>query len=327
MKPTTTAALATGVLPQSTHFSVRSRISRKLRSAVGALIAVIMSTSLGAFGGYSIGVNDVSVETVVHSGQESEAQLFYAGPSGEFSEETAARAPIHMGSNRVRFPSETPEQRESIVHRLAPCTCSGLAVGRVGLRSPFAYEPVTLDRWTTGGGVEASVTDSTMVSVISKPETLDPQTLFYMDIPSFVRQSPRIGGPLGGAMSLLALSGRLFVTQRFGSRFPAVSTSAGLRRPASHTLGPWIAGLALVGTGLGIGHITAGAMAMGVTIDGGYHRGHSQSYLDGRNHSSPSYGPVAAWSEQAVTIALGNAVVGAVSGGQTPSAPGDARKA
>ena len=276
-------------------------------------VGVVIATMLGAVAGAFVGTRQVSLETVVHSWQESEAQLFYAGPYGEFSEETALRAPIDMGSNRVRFLLETPEQRESIVHRLDPCTCSGLAVGRIGLRSPFAYEPVTLDRWTTAGGAESFVIDSTMVSVISKPETLDPQILFYLDIPSFVRQSATIGGFLGGAITLLALSGTLFVIQRLRSRFPALSTPAGLRRPASHKLGPWVAGLALVVTGLGIGQAAAGAIATGVTIDEGYHVGHLQNYLDGGNYSSASYGPAAALVGHAVNIALGNEILGTVS--------------
>jgi hypothetical protein len=285
------------------------------RSIISGL-AVILLTGVGALTGYSIGASAVSVETVIHSWQKSEAQLFYAGPYGDFSEESAIRAPIDMGSNRVRFPLETREQRESIVHRLDPCSCSGVAVGRIGLRSPFAYEPVTLDRWTPGGGAESFVLDSTMVSVISKPNTLDPQILFHLDIPSFVRQSATIGGFLGGAITLLALSGTLFVIQRLRLRFRAVLTPAGRRRLASHNLGPWVAGLALVVTGFGVGQAAAGAMATGVTIDEGYHVGHLQNYLEGGNYSSASYGPAAALVGHAVNIALGNEVFGTVSSDQ-----------
>ena len=102
-----TAALASAALPDHSKVVGRSRISRKFRSAVGATVAVIMSTALGAFGGYSMGTNDVAVEAVIHSWAQTDSQLYFAGPLGEFTEESSIVGPVDIGANRVRFPVRT----------------------------------------------------------------------------------------------------------------------------------------------------------------------------------------------------------------------------
>lgn len=291
------------------------RVPRQSRLFMVAVFTVVLFTALGAFAGYSVGARDVSVETVIHSWQKSEAQLYFAGLTGDFAEESTITLSIDMGSNRIRFPIKGPDQRMSVVQRFDPCACNGgIAVGRIGLRSPFAHEPYGVERWEPAGSIQGFVPDATMVTLLNGNAEIDPQILLYLDIKTFVERSAATGAFLGGAVALLAASTTLFVTQRLRRRSHAgVNSGLGSRRRASHTLGPWVTGFAIVFTSLGIGQAAAGAIATGVTIDEGYHVEHLQNYLDGGNYSSASYGPAAALVGHAVNIALGNEVFGTVS--------------
>lgn len=284
--------------------------SQKFFVALG-LIGV---TALGGLAGSVASAQTISLETVVHSWQKSEAQLYFAGPNGEFSEGLVVSAPIDMGANRIRFELETEVQRQSLIQRLDPCACNdGIAIGRIGLRSPFAYESVGVDRWTPSGGTKAFVHDATMFTLVNQSGSLDPQVVLYLDIEAFARESSAIGGVLGGAVALLATSGTILIIQRLRARGAPEGNNAGVRRPSSHKLGPWVTGLAFVVALAGTIQMVAGAIATGVTIDEGYHVGHLQNYLDGGNYSSASYGPAAALVGHAVNIALGNETFGFVS--------------
>lgn len=287
-----------------------SFVSQRLLAALG----LIGATALGGLAGSVAGAQTISLETVVHSWQESEAQLYVAGPYGEFREEFAVRAPIDMGSNRIRFELATDAQRHSLIQRLDPCACiDGIAIGRIGLRSPFAYESVSVDRWTPSGGTQAFVQDATMFRLVNQSGSLDPQVVLYLDIDAFARESAVIGAVFGGAVALIAVSGTIFVIQRLRTQAAPEGKNAGARRPSSHKLGPWVTGLALLVALGGTVQMVAGASATGVTIDEGYHVGHLQNYLDGGNYSSASYGPAAALVGHAVNIAFGNEVFGVVS--------------
>jgi hypothetical protein len=192
-----------------------------------AAIVVILATLLGAVAGAFVGHRQVSLETVIHSWQKSEAQLYFTGPYGEFSEDNALRVPIDMGSNRIRFPLDTAEQRGSLIQRLDPCSCNqGIALGRIGLRSPFAYDAIGVERWTPSGGTQSFRLDSTMVSLQNAEGSLDPQVLVYAEIENFATKSAVIGGFLGGAIVLLAVSFSIFVIQRLRAERKARNITA-----------------------------------------------------------------------------------------------------
>lgn len=309
------ATSVVGTSRRAQLLSGRSSVANRRRSTMVAAATSILSAVVGAFLGYSIGKHDISVEAVVHSWHKSESQLYFAGDFGDFLEASTIRLPVDMGSNRLRFPVETAEQQNSYLQRFDPCACiQGVAVGRIGLRSPFSYEPFGVERWELAGSLQGAVPDATMFSLLNANQADDPQILLYLDIESFVERSAAIGAFLGGGVGLLAASCGLFLANRLRS----AKESLAVREVRRHRLttskpGFWMAISALVFAGVGMAQIVAGATATGVTIDEGYHVGHLQEYLDGGNYSTASYGPAAALVGHAVNIALGNEVFGTVS--------------
>ena len=312
---TANATPVAGASPGAQRLSGRSSVANRSRSKMVAAATLILSAVVGTFLGYSIGKYDISIEAVVHSWQKSESQLYFSGYFGDFLEASTIQLPVDMGSNRLRFRVETAEQQNSSLQRFDPCACSqGVAVGRIGLRSPFAYQPYGVERWALAGSLQSVVPDATMFSLLNANQADDPQIFLYFDIKSFVERSAATGAFLGGGVGLLAASCGLLLANRFRS----VNGLLPVREVRRHRLttykpGFWMAIGALVFAGVGVAQIVAGAIATGVTIDEGYHVGHLQSYLDGGNYSSASYGPAAALVGHAVNIALGNEVFGTVS--------------
>jgi|AntAceMinimDraft_13_1070369.scaffolds.fasta_scaffold06371_1 hypothetical protein len=280
------------------------------------LVTAASLMAAGALAGGLVGFSNVSFETVIYSWQETEAQLFFSSESGSFADDVPLSEFVDMGSNRVSFALKEDHQRESFVQRLDPCECPwGIAVGRVGLASPFSYQEIEPDYWITGGSTESLVFDRNMQLLqLRVPET-DPQLLFYLDVQSFIEQSTLYGAIAGGIAGLfifgLGLQVFLAVRRRRGVPPGDAMPLPGRGPPTrARLLVVWVTGLLIV---LGVGQMVWGAYSTGITIDEGYHVGHLQNFLDGADYSTASYGPVASLVGHALNVGLGLESWGAVS--------------
>lgn len=274
---------------------------------------------LGGTGGGMIGATTVSLEATIHSWQKTEAELLFAPNLGSFADNKSLTQFVDMGANRIRFPLSEAYQRESVSQRLDPCECPwGLAVGRIGLISPFAYEGLAPEWWIPGGSVTRLIPDATMQLVeIEVPQT-DPQIQVYFDIQSFVERSTIRGIFAGGAVGLVVVALGLWVSIRVATIRSGASPGGSAWRPSTATVPTWVA---VIAGGVGVysvAQMLVGAPLTGITIDEGYHLGHLQNFLAGGNYSSESYGPVAALFAHGVNVVLGNEIAGMPMG--TPEA-------
>lgn len=284
------------------------------------LVALVVAT-LGALGGGYLGNTLVSLETIIYSWQETEAELFVTDEYGSFADFPSTTQFVDMGSNRVAFPLTEDYQRESFIQRLDPCSCPwGIAVGRIGLASPFAYEAMSPEYWIPGGSNERFITDANIQLIDNRLPETDPQIVVYMDVRSFIQRSTVVGSLTGAAVSLLALGLGVFLTLKIRERrhYVAMSQRVPIRRGASHKLPPWVGWVSGTLAVVGVVQMLVGSLQTGITIDEGYHVGHLQNFLDGGNYSSESYGPAAALIGHVVNIVLGNEAWGVVS--STPAA-------
>ena len=279
------------------------------------LVAIGVAT-VGAVGGGYVGNTAISLDTVIYSWQETEAELFVADEYGSFADYPSMTMFVDMGSNRLSFPLTEDYQRDSFIQRLDPCDCPwGISVGRIGLSSPFAYESTSPQYWIPGGSNERFIPDANMQLIENRLPETDPQIVVYMDVSTFVQRSTILGAIAGAAFSVLVLGLGVFLTLRISDRRRGEDDfgPAPPRRGASKKLPPWVAWGAGVFVVLGVSQMISGALQTGVTIDEGYHVGHLQNFLEGRNYSSESYGPGAALVGHAINIALGNETWGLVS--------------
>lgn len=284
------------------------------------MVALGVAT-VGALGGGYLGNTAVSLETVIYSWQETEAELFVTDEYGSFADYPSVTQFVDMGSNLVTFPLTEDFQRESFIQRLDPCECPwGISVGRIGLASPFVYESTSPEYWIPGGSNERFIFDANMQHIDNRLPEMDPQIVVYMDVARFIERSTVAGAIAGGALALLALGLGVFLTLRIRERRQGFGPHSLLppRRGASKKLPPWVGWAAGVLALVGITQMFIGSLQTGITIDEGYHVGHLQNFLDGRNYSSESYGPAAALIGHSVNVLLGNEVWGLVS--STPEA-------
>lgn len=280
---------------------------------VKPFVAAFAVSILGAGAGGAVGYSHVSLETVIYSWQETEAELFVTDEYGTFADYPSSTQFVDMGSNRVTFPLTEPHQRTSFIQRLDPCSCPwGIAVGRIGLSSPFVYDATSPEDWIAGGSNEGFITDANIQLIQNRLPETDPQIVVYLDVSEFIQRSTFAGAIAGAAIALLSLGVSIFVFLRVRERvFPRGLVT--VRRASSGKLPPWVAWVTGVILALGVGQMLAGSLQTGITIDEGFHVGHLQNFLDGRSYSSESYGPAAALVGHSVNIALGNEVWGAVS--------------
>ena len=287
-----------------------------LRRHSRTFVVALGAATLGAVGGGYIGHTAISVETVIYSWQETEAELFVTDEYGSFADYPSTTQFVDMGSNRVSFPLTEDFQRNSFIQRLDPCDCPwGISVGRIGLASHFAYEATSPEYWIPGGSNERFIADANMQLIENRLPETDPQIVVYMDVARFIERSTLVGSLAGAAVALFTLGLVVFLALRIRERRqglgPNIPTPP--RRGASKKLPPWVAWGAGVLAVLGSTQMLIGSIQTGITIDEGYHVGHLQNFLDGRNYSSESYGPAAALVGHVVNIVLGNETWGLVS--------------
>ena len=292
------------------------RFGQSLRKHFPAVLTGLVFAVVGAVGGGYVGNTAISLETVIYSWQETEAELFVTDEYGSLADYPPSQQFVDMGSNRVSFPLTEEYHRKSFVQRLDPCDCPwGIAVGRIGLASPFAYESISPEYWLPGGSIERLIPDANMQLVeIRLPET-DPQIVVYMDVARFIERSTVLGALAGAAIAVLALGLGAFLAPRIRDRIrEGTRHRAGPpRRHASNKLPVWVAWGAGILVSVSAVQMLAGSFVTGITIDEGYHVGHLQNFLEGRNYSSESYGPVAALVGHGVNVVLGNETWGLVS--------------
>lgn len=272
--------------------------------------------SLGALTGGYVGNTAISLEAVVYSWQETEAELFVTDEYGSFADYPSTTQFVDMGSNLVSFPLVEDHQRNSFIQRLDPCDCPwGISVGRIGLSSPFAYESTLPDYWIPGGSNQRFIADANMQLIDNRLPETDPQVIVYLDVAEFIERSTVRGAFAGGAIALIALGLASFVALRSRERSQASAFARATppRRGTSGKLPPWVAWGGGALAVLGVVQMLAGSWQTGITIDEGYHVGHLQNFLDGRNYSSQSYGPVAALVGHTTNVVLGNEIWGVVS--------------
>ena len=298
------------------RFMLLSFWARWLRRHARTLFVALGAATLGAFSGGYIGHTAISVETVIYSWQETEAELFVTDEYGSFADYPSTTQFVDMGSNRVSFPLTEDYQRNSFIQRLDPCDCPwGISVGRIGLASPFAYEATSPEYWIPGGSNERFIADANMQLIENRLPDTDPQIVVYMDVARFIERSTLAGSLVGAAVALFTLGLVVFLTLRIRERRQGLGPNrpTPTRRGASKKLPPWVVWGAGVLVVLGSTQMLVGSIQTGITIDEGYHVGHLQNFLDGRNYSSESYGPAAALVGHVVNIALGNETWGLVS--------------
>lgn len=276
---------------------------------MGVVAQVAGATLLGGLVGGIWGNSAVSLETVIYSWQETEAELFVADEFGSFSDYPSTKRFVDMGSNRVAFLLSEDYQRKAVFQRLDPCDCTeGISVGRIGLASPFAYEELETEYWIPGGSARSLSTDVNMQLIENSYPDADPQIVFSLDIPGFIQRSTALGALTGAALAIGAFgfAWLIFFRDRPMSRSitesfwpPLSSTSPG----TLPTFVGWGSGVLAIAA---IVQMVAGSLIVGVTIDEGYHVGHLQSFLNGGKYSSESYGPAAALLGHAVNVVLGN---------------------
>ena len=262
----------------------------------------------GIFTGGYMGSTAVSIEAVIYSWQESEAELFFAPEFGSFADNPTSQHFVDMGANRIRFPLNEQFQQDSFVQRLDPCDCPwGISMGRIGLRSPFAYESMPPTNWGLGGSATGLIEDSNMLLLQNTSLDTDPQILLYFDVASFTKRSVALGTLTGGAAGLIAAGLGLWLYSRWSAVRFLRSDGSGhsLRRPLSDKLSPWVMAVVAAALALGLWQTLWGAYTTGVTIDEGYHLGHVQNYLAGANYSTASYGPIASLFGHALNVVLG----------------------
>ncbi|MDA7715898.1 hypothetical protein N8797_00830 [Pontimonas sp.] len=270
---------------------------------------------LGALAGGIWGNTDVSLETVIYSWQETEAELFVTDEFGTFSDFPTTTRFVDMGSNRVSFSLTEDYQRRAVIQRLDPCNCPwGISVGRIGLASPFAYEGLQTEYWSPGGSNQRLIADTNMQLIENRAPEVDPQIVFSLDIARFIQRSTVLGA-LTGAVFAGATLGLVRLVS-FRLRPKSVSIGDSLRPPSTWTSPAklpafvgWGAGVLILGA---VVQVVAGSLSTGVTIDEGYHVGHLQNFLEGGDYSSASYGPAAALVGHAVNVVLGNETWGLV---------------
>ena len=292
--------------------STDCRLARQLRHGVtgrwGLALLLLAGIGLGGILGGLVGANSVALEAVVYSWQESEAELFLASEFGSFADNPSSQHFVDMGANRIRFPLNEQFQQDSFVQRLDPCDCPwGISMGRIGLRSPFAYESMPPTNWGLGGSATGLIEDSNMLLLQNTSLDTDPQILLYFDVASFIKRSAALGALTGGALGLLAVGLALWLCSRrsvlnfFGSDNLGILSM----QPASYKLPYWVRAVVASVLALGVWQTLWGAYTTGVTIDEGYHLGHVQNYLAGANYSSASYGPFASLFGHVLNVVLG----------------------
>ena len=292
------------------------RLARQVRPGVTGrwVVALLLlaGMSLGGFLGGLVGANTVALEAVVYSWQESEAELFLASEFGSFADNPSSQHFVDMGANRIRFPLNEQFQQDSFVQRLDPCGCPwGISMGRIGLRSPFAYESMPPTNWGLGGSATGLIEDSNMLLLQNTSLDTDPQILLYFDVASFTKRSAALGALTGGALRACLRRALAYGCIRGWSAVSSFLSSDGSGHSVEATCCP--DKLLTLGDGRGrrcsllldLWQTLWGAYTTGVTIDEGYHLGHVQNYLAGANYSSASYGPIASLFGHALNVVLG----------------------